>query len=116
MGSRKETVDYLLEQLFRIDEIRAKRMFGEFGTYAGDKFVAALCDDERFIKATTGGRKFFPDCLERAPFLGAKPWLFVPSDRWEEKHWLCEFTEITARQLLPVQSKKRSKRLLPGSS
>jgi TfoX/Sxy family transcriptional regulator of competence genes len=115
MGSRQETVDYLLEQLSRIDEIRARRMFGEFGIYAGDKFVAVLCDDELFIKATAGGRRFFPDCDERAPFPGAKPWLFVPGERWEEQLWLCQFVEITARELLPVQPKKRASQLRPGS-
>jgi len=116
MTSRKETADYLLEQLGHVEEIRAKRMFGEFGIYAGDKFVAVLCDDELFIKATAGGRAYFPEVIERAPFPGAKPWLFVPGDRWEEREWLCEFVEITARELLPVVPKRRARRLRPGSN
>jgi TfoX/Sxy family transcriptional regulator of competence genes len=115
MGSRRETVDYLLEQLSRVDEIRALRMFGEFGIYAGDKFVALLCDDELYVKATAAGRAYFPDCVERAPFPGAKPWLLVPGERWEEPHWLCELIALTARELLPVQPKRRSRRLVPGA-
>jgi TfoX/Sxy family transcriptional regulator of competence genes len=115
MGSRRETVDYLLEQLARIEEVRALRMFGAFGIYAGDKFVAVLCDDELYVKATAAGRAVFPDCVERPPFPGAKPWLFVPGDRWEETDWLCELVAATARELLPVQAKRRARRLVPGS-
>jgi TfoX/Sxy family transcriptional regulator of competence genes len=115
MGSRQETVDYLLEQLARVDEIRAKRMFGEFGIYAGDKFVAVVCDDELFVKVTAGGRAFYPDAVERPPFPTAKPWLFVPGERWEQRAWLCELVEITARELLPVRPKSRAKRMRPSS-
>jgi TfoX/Sxy family transcriptional regulator of competence genes len=116
MSSRKDTVDFLLEQLSGIDDVRAKRMFGEFGLYVGDQFVAVVCDDDLFVKPTPGGRKFFPDVVERPPFARAKPWLLVPGERWEEAQWLARLFVITARELQGVQKGKRAQRILPGRS
>lgn len=116
MASRKDTIEFLLEQLSGVDDLRAKRMFGEYGLYVGDRFVAVLCDDELFMKSTAAGREYFPDFTERPPFAGAKPWLLVPGERWEEPRWLCQLFLVTAGDLLPVKPKRRARQLLPGRS
>jgi len=114
MSSRQDTVDFLLECLAQVDEVRAKRMFGEFGLYVGDRFVAVVCDDVLFMKPTEAGRRFFPEFTERPPFPGAKPWLVVPGDRWDGSQWLRELFLLTAREVEPVPARKRSQRIRPG--
>ena len=116
MGTRRDIVDFLLDQLAGIDELRAQRMFGQFGLYVGDRFVAVVCDDELYIKPTAGGRAHFPQAQGRAPFPGARPWLAVPGERWEDRHWLVQLVLITAGELPPVRPKRRARRLGPGGS
>jgi len=51
MSTSKETVAFLLAQLEPLD-VRARAMFGEFGAYCDEKFVALVCDDTFFLKPT----------------------------------------------------------------
>ncbi len=58
MTSRQSTVDFIVEQIGSIEEVRAKKMFGEYGIFCNDKMVAMVCDDLLFVKPTEAGRKF----------------------------------------------------------
>ena len=51
MSTSKETVAFLLAQLEPLD-MRARAMFGEYGVYCDEKFVALVCDDTFFLKPT----------------------------------------------------------------
>ena len=42
MASSKEMVDYVCDQLSGAGEIRAKRMFGEWGLYCGGVYFGCL--------------------------------------------------------------------------
>lgn len=48
MATSAETEAFLREQLG--DQIRTRKMFGEYAVYAGGKTVALLCDDALFVK------------------------------------------------------------------
>ena len=52
MASSKEMVDYVCDQLSGAGEIRAKRMFGEWGLYCGGVYFGCVCDNQLFIKPT----------------------------------------------------------------
>lgn len=114
MSTRKDTADFLLEQLSALEDVRARRMFGEYGIYVGDRFVAVVCDEDLFIKPNEGARGYFSGFVERAPFPGAKAWLMVPGERWEEREWLVELFRISAAGLPAVKVKVRKKGMLPG--
>ncbi|NLF52771.1 MAG: competence protein TfoX, partial [Leptolinea sp.] len=58
MGTRKETVDYLLEQMSGAGMLTARKMFGEYAIYCEGKIVALVCDDQLFIKPTAAARAF----------------------------------------------------------
>jgi len=107
MASRQDVADYLLDQLARLPEVRARRMFGEFGIYLGERFVALIADDQLFVKDTAPGRDFWPEAEEGIPFPGAKPWLLVPADQWEDPQWLCALLEVTASALAPVAARRK---------
>ncbi len=42
---------FVLDQLGRVTPVRARRMFGALGLYAGDLFFAVLDDDTLYLKA-----------------------------------------------------------------
>ena len=49
-------MDFILDQLRDVQLIRARKMFGEYALYCGDKVVALVCDDQLFVKITEPGK------------------------------------------------------------
>ena len=99
MASQQSTLDYLLEQISKAGDISAKKMFGEYGIYCDGKIVALLCDDQLFVKPTAKGKGFVGEYEEGAPYPGAKPYLFISGDKWEDQEWLSALIKISASEL-----------------
>jgi TfoX/Sxy family transcriptional regulator of competence genes len=105
MASRQSTVDFILEQIADAGAVRAKKMFGEYGIYCDEKMVALVCDDQLFVKPTAAGKVFIGACVEGFPYPGAKPWLLVSGDKWDDREWLTRLMIITTSEL-PLPKKK----------
>jgi len=85
-------------------------MFGEYAIYCGEKTVALVCDNQLFVKATTQGRELIEDCVEKPPFPGAKPWLYISGELWDDHAWLTKLIRVTAEHApLPTKSKRKAK-------
>lgn len=56
MGTSRQTMDFLLDQLDRALPITTRKMFGEYCVYWDGKPVAIVCDDQLFVKPTEAGR------------------------------------------------------------
>lgn len=110
MATKQTTVDFILEQYSGAGSITAKKMFGEYGLYCDGKIVALICDDQLYIKSTDAAKIFLEAYVEDAPYPGAKPYLLISGDKWEDHEWLTELINITALAL-PIKraSKKRIK-------
>lgn len=109
MGTRAETMDFLVDQLSALPTIRTRKMFGEYCLYLDDKPVAFVCDDELFVKPTDEGRAYIgtPD---EAPFYpGSSLYFRVSGDRWEDREWLTELIDLTAAALPEPKPKKPKK-------
>lgn len=107
MGSRPETVEFLVDQLGTGGaEVTAKKMFGEYGLYLDGKMVAMVCDDQLFLKRTPGGATFTGPIEEAPPYPGAKPHPLIDGDRWDDATWLAELFRITAAELPAPKPKK----------
>ncbi len=50
MATSIEFIDYVMEQLSGIGELRYKKMFGEYMVYVNDKPIVIVCDDTAFVK------------------------------------------------------------------
>ena len=50
MPKRSEFLEYLLEMLQPLGEIRARSMFGGWGLYADDRFFAIIAEDTLYFK------------------------------------------------------------------
>jgi DNA transformation protein len=96
VGTRRETVDYVLEQLEPLS-VRARAMFGEYGLYCDEKIVALICDDTVFLKPTTAS-----DGLGEAPaYPGAKPSRVVPDAVVDDAEAFRSLVAGTAALLAP---------------
>lgn len=109
MASKQSTVDFIIGQISSADAVSAKKMFGEYGIYCGEKMVALVCDDQLFIKPTTEGKTFLGEYTEGPPYPGAKPCFIIPGEKWDDQEWLSRLISITAAQL-PVPKKKATKK------
>jgi TfoX/Sxy family transcriptional regulator of competence genes len=105
MTSRQSTVDFILEQISGAGTVSAKKMFGEYGVYCDGKIVALICDDRLFVKPTKAGRAFISNVIEACPYPGAKPYLLISGDRWDEHEWLTTLFKLSAEELPPPKKK-----------
>lgn len=109
MATDPKTVDYITNQIAGAGAVAAKPMFGEYGLYCDGKMIGIIGNDQLFIKPTSGGRTFAPECEEVPPYPGTKPCLLVDADRWDDRDWLTELARITAAEL-PTPKPKPAKR------
>jgi TfoX/Sxy family transcriptional regulator of competence genes len=109
MGSTKECMDYLLERLEALQGVYARKMFGEYGIYFRDKVVAMLCDDQLFVKPTDAGIAFLKDPEYAPPYPGAREYILIPEDSWDDSLWLCELIRISEPEIkLPKKKKPKA--------
>lgn len=110
MATDKSTMDFLLDQLSRLGEASAKKMFGEYCLYLSGKPVGLVCDDQLYLKPTKSGAALLGKTVEGAPYPGAKPHLLITPDQWEDAEWLCGIVRATAIELpLPKPKVKKPK-------
>lgn len=108
MSTKPETVEYILEQLSQLTNIRTRKMFGEYALYCDEKVVALICDDTLFVKPTIAGKKFVgDDYQEGPPYPGAKMYIKV-DEKLDDSEWGSELTRITANEL-PLPKPKSNK-------
>lgn len=109
MASKQSTANYILEQIAGAGTVSAKKMFGEYGIYCDGKIVAFVADDQFFVKPTAAGKQFIGNYIEGMPYPGAKPYLFISGEKWDDHEWLTQLIKITAAQLpISIPKKKPS--------
>jgi TfoX/Sxy family transcriptional regulator of competence genes len=108
MATEKATVDFILDQLAPLP-VRARAMFGEYGLYFDEKFVALICEDTLFVKPTAISDQFFTSADLAPPYPHAKNHYAVPAALLEESERLREVIAVTAEQLPPPKKKPAKK-------
>lgn len=107
MASEQTFVDFIVDQIENAGEITAKKMFGEYALYSGEKLFALICDNKLFIKPTQAGRAFIGDVVEAPPYPGAKP-SFLIEEKVEDRSWLSQLVRISVEELpMPKPKKKK---------
>lgn len=111
MASNQKTVDYIVEQVARAGAVAGRKMFGEYAIFCDGKMVALICDDQLFIKPTIAGRAYIGVVTEKSPYKGAKPYLWISGDHWDDSDWLTKLVRLSAAELpLPVKKTRKPKR------
>lgn len=106
MATGKEFMEYILEQMAPAGEVRAKKMFGEYGFYLNGKMVALACDDQLFIKDFPVCRAAYPTADFAPPYTGAKPHLIV-ADLEDRARLVDTLQKIWAETAYPKPRKKK---------
>ncbi len=109
MASKQSTADYIIDQLPSINNVRVRKMFGEYALYCEDKVVALICNDRLYVKITDEGKKFIGDeYLEGYAYKGAKASMLIDEDRIDDSDWLSDLIRLTADNL-PIKKVKSKK-------
>ena len=110
MSTKQSSVDYILDQLASIQDVAARKMFGEYALYCDGKVVGLVCDDTLFIKITDEGKNFVGKYYKGGyAYKGAKISMAIDEDRIDEREWISELIQITADRL-PLPKKKLKKK------
>ena len=104
MASTAEFVGYVTEQLRLSGNIRAKRMFGEWGLFCDGLFFAVICDDQLFIKPTPEAIAQFGNMPILPPYEGAKGYILVQDV--DNRELLTKLVDITCTALRGSHERK----------
>ncbi|MCL4233282.1 MAG: TfoX/Sxy family protein [Deltaproteobacteria bacterium] len=83
MASKNAFVEYLLDQLGRIDGVRARAMFGGHGIYRHDLMFGLVADDVRYLKVDARNKDAFVEA-------GSGPFVYEANGRrMEMSYYSC---------------------------
>lgn len=77
MATNKELVDYIMEQLADLGEIRHIPMMGGYIFYYRERIFGGIYGSGFLVKITEASKKYMPDSEPEPPYKGAKPMLPV---------------------------------------
>ena len=77
MASSKPYLDFILEQLSDLEDIRFRTMMGEFIIYYREKIGGGIYDDRPLVKAIPSAIAYMQDVLYELPCEGAKKMLLL---------------------------------------
>ena len=78
MATSRQFLDYVLEQLSGLEDVRVRPMMGEYLLYSDGVLFGGIYDDRFLLKDVPSARNTFAE--EQVPYDGAKPMLFVDSE------------------------------------
>ena len=105
MASRKEYLNYILEQLSGLEEISHRAMMGEFILYYRGKIVGGIYDDRLLVKPVKSAVAYMPAARYELPYEGAKEMLLV--DEVDNKEFLTGLFNAMYEELPAPKAKRR---------
>ena len=102
MASDRGYLEFILEQLAELDEVRARAMMGEYILYYRDRVIGGIYDDRLLVKSTPG---YMPSATEELPYPGAKPMLLV--DNVDDRAYLCGLFDAMVDDLPAPRIRKK---------
>ncbi len=77
MATRKEYLNYILDQLSGVEGISHRAMMGEYIIYLRGRIAAYICDGRLLVKPVAAARALLPDAPLEPPYPGAREMLLV---------------------------------------
>ena len=77
MASSKEYLDFIMDQLYGLENVSYRAMMGEFIIYYRGKIVGGIYDNRFLVKPTRLALAMMPDGEMDIPYEGAKEMLLV---------------------------------------
>lgn len=104
MASSKEYLQFILEQLSELNEIKYRAMMGEYILYYRGKIVGGIYDDRLLMKPVKSVTQLIPDAMYELPYEGTKSMLLV--DNVDNKDFLSKLV-IAVYNGLPEPKKRK---------
>lgn len=104
MPSKKEYLDFVLEQLSPLEGISYRAMMGEYIIYCNGKIIGGIYDNRLLIKPTASAKRLMPDAPMELPYEGAKEMLLV--ENVDDREFLCGMVTAVADEL-PAPKRRR---------
>ena len=109
MKTDPKFIERILEKMLPL-EVTARPMFGGYGLYCLGKNVAIVNDGALFIKITEPGSAVAGRVVTAPPYPGAKMAFKVSAAKLNDREWLVELVNETAKALpLPTPKKSRER-------
>lgn len=104
MASGKEYLDFILEQLSGLSDVRYKAMMGEYILYYRGRIFGGIYDDRLLVKPVKAALNLMPDAVYELPYPGAKGMLLV--DNVDSREFLQELIGAMYDEL-PIPGRKK---------
>ena len=106
MPSTKEYLEFILEQLSKLEEITYRAMMGEYIIYYRGKIIGGIYDDRFLVKPVRSAREYMLNAEYEVPYSGGKEMLVM--DDIDNKEFLGKLFDAMYDELpLPKQKKKK---------
>ncbi|MBR1769995.1 MAG: TfoX/Sxy family protein [Bacteroidales bacterium] len=97
MACTESFIRFIEDQTASLQEVRLRKMFGEYGIYYKDKMVGYVCDDRLLLKPTERGKRYMKEVTTAQPYPGAKEYLFI--QEVDNREYVCEIIKETYAEL-----------------
>lgn len=77
MASSKEYLEFIMDQLSDLQDVKYRAMMGEYIIYYKGKIVGGIYDDRFLVKPVKAAVDLMPDAQKELPYEGAKEMLLV---------------------------------------
>lgn len=104
MATSKEYHDFIMEQISGLENIRSRKMMGEYIIYCNDKIVGGIYDNRFLVKPTESARNFMPDAPLEFPYENAKEMLLV--EDVDDRCFLAVLLNAIAEELPEIKKKR----------
>ncbi|MDR1855509.1 MAG: TfoX/Sxy family protein [Azoarcus sp.] len=103
MASSLDFIEYILEQIADVGEVRYRKMFGEYVVYVDDKPLILVCNDTAFVKILPVLDDIMQGAEKDYPYDGARKHYVVDVDDRE-------LVRTVVKALLPVTPLPKSRK------
>lgn len=86
MASSKEYLNFILEQLSELSDIKYRAMMGEYIIYYKGKIVGGIYDDRLLVKPVKSAKSYIKNPTYELPYAGGKEMLLV--DEVDDREYL----------------------------
>ena len=104
MATKKDYLDYILQQLSGLEGITYRPMMGEYTLYYQGRIAAYLCDDRLLVKPVPEAIRQMPGAPMVPPYPGAGKMLLV--EQVDDSAFLTALFEGILPQLPPKKRRK----------
>ncbi len=104
MSSTKEYHDFIMEQLSELENVRSRKMMGEYIIYYKEKIVGGIYDNRFLVKPTKSARNFMPDAPLELPYKNARKMLLV--ENIDDRQFLADLLNAMIEELPEIKKKR----------